>query len=64
MKINEYDKINELSNFKCNLAGYINKIIDTAIELSSLFSKKKDSFSGPGIPPQATMVALLYSSIS
>ena len=44
MKINEYDKINELSNFKCNLAGYINKIIDTPIELSSHFSKKKDSF--------------------
>ena len=44
MKINEYGKINELSNFKCNLAGYINKIIDTAIELTPLFSKNKDSF--------------------
>ena len=35
----EYDKINELSNFKWNLASHINKIRDTAIELGS-----RDSF--------------------
>ena len=35
MKMNEYDKINEVSNFRYNLACYINKTIDTAIELSS-----------------------------
>ena len=29
----EYDKINELSNFKCNLASHINRIKGTAIEL-------------------------------
>ena len=29
----KYDKINELSNFKCNLASHINKIRGTAIEL-------------------------------
>ena len=31
----EYEKINELSNFKCNYASNINKIRDSAIELSS-----------------------------
>ena len=31
----KYDKINELSNFKCNLASHINKIRDTDIELGS-----------------------------
>ena len=31
--------INELSNFKCNLASHIDKIRDTAIELGS-----RDSF--------------------
>ena len=31
----EYDKINELSNFKCNLAFHISKIRDAAIELGS-----------------------------
>ena len=39
MKMNEYDKINEVSNFRYNLACYINKTIDTAIGLTS-----KDSF--------------------
>ena len=29
----EYEKINELSNFKCNYASQINKISDTATEL-------------------------------
>ena len=29
----KYDKINKLSNFKCNLASHINR--DTAIELGS-----------------------------
>ena len=32
---NEYDNINELSNFKCNLVSYFNKLKDTANELSS-----------------------------
>ena len=32
---NEYDKINELWNFKWNLASHINKIRDGAIELGS-----------------------------
>ena len=35
----EYEKINELSNFKCNHASHINKIRDTAIKL------------GPGVLP-------------
>ena len=35
----KYEKINELSNFKCNHASHINKIRDTAIELGS-----RDSF--------------------
>ena len=55
----EYDKINELLNFKCNLASHINKIRYSAIKLSS-----KDSFLEPEFPPLATMTALLYSSIS
>ena len=32
---NEYDRINELSYFKCSLASRINKLRDTAIELGS-----------------------------
>ena len=32
---NEYEKVNELSNFKCNHASHINKIRDIAIELYS-----------------------------
>ena len=35
----EYEKIDELSNFKCNPASHINKIRDTPIELGS-----RDSF--------------------
>ena len=35
----EYEKLNKLSNFKCNHASHINKIRDTAIELGS-----RDSF--------------------
>ena len=30
-----YDKINEFSNFKCNLASRFNKLQDTATELGS-----------------------------
>ena len=37
-----YDKINELSNFKCNLVSCFDKLKDTANELSS-----KKLFSGP-----------------
>ena len=37
--VDEYRKINELSNFKCNLASHINKIRATAIKLDS-----RDSF--------------------
>ena len=29
------DKINELSNFKCNVVSYFNKLRDTGNELSS-----------------------------
>ena len=34
----KYDKINELSNFKCNLASHIKKIRDTAVQLGSKVS--------------------------
>ena len=30
-----YDKINELSNFKCSLVSFFNKLRDTADELGS-----------------------------
>ena len=35
---NEYDRINELSYFKCSLASRINKLRDTAIELGSKYT--------------------------
>ena len=38
-----YDKINELSNFKCNLVSCFDKLKDTANEISS-----KKLFWGPG----------------
>ena len=31
-----YDKINELSNFKCSLVSFFNKFRDAANELSSI----------------------------
>ena len=31
----EYDKINEISNFECNLVSHINKLRDTVIKLGS-----------------------------
>ena len=34
----EYDRINELSYFKCSLASGINKLRDTAIELPSKYT--------------------------
>ena len=34
----EYDRINELSYFKCSLASRINKLRDTAIELGSKYT--------------------------
>ena len=33
--MNKYDRINELSYFKCSLVSRINKLKDTAIELGS-----------------------------
>ena len=33
--MNPFNKINELSSFKCNLATHISKIRDTVIELDS-----------------------------
>ena len=34
----EYDRINELSYFKCSLTSGINKLRDTAIELGSKYT--------------------------
>ena len=54
----EYEKINELSNFKCNHASHINKIRDAAFELGSRGSFRTWNFA------LSNNGSLLYSSTS
>ena len=53
----DYDKIIELSNFKCNLAFHMNKIRDIAIELCS-----RDPFQDQDFSPMSNYIVQLGNS--